>query len=120
MYVDLYSWYVCVSVGHQVDQQQEDEEEGEQDEVSVQLQMEDVTLTTLDLKEHEIKPNKKKLRKRKERKPEATEKEGNMMEREGIIVVIVETKTIVSLKTFLVEVNFVILLYISFYLCMHG
>ncbi|XP_060785144.1 tRNA endonuclease ANKZF1 isoform X2 [Neoarius graeffei] len=70
------------AAGHQVDQQQEDEKEEEQNEVSVQLQLEDVTLTTLDLKEHEIKPNKKKRRKRKERKPEATEKEESFMERE--------------------------------------
>ncbi|XP_017335773.1 ankyrin repeat and zinc finger domain-containing protein 1 isoform X3 [Ictalurus punctatus] len=70
------------AVGYQVDQQEEEEED---DDVSVQLQMEDLTLTTVDLKEHEIKPSKKKRRRRKERKPEATEKEGKLMEKEDFV-----------------------------------
>ncbi|MCI4378022.1 hypothetical protein PGIGA_G00210720 [Pangasianodon gigas] len=71
------------AVAHQVDQQEdEEEEEEEEEEVSVQLQIEEVMLTTLDLREHELKPSKKKRRKRKERKPEATEKEGKAMQRE--------------------------------------
>ncbi|XP_053482311.1 ankyrin repeat and zinc finger domain-containing protein 1 isoform X2 [Ictalurus furcatus] len=71
------------AAGYQVDQQEEEEEE--EDDVSVQLQMEDLTFTTLDLKEHEIKPSKKKRRRRKERKPEATEKEGKLMEKEDFV-----------------------------------
>ncbi|KAK3568979.1 hypothetical protein QTP86_021377 [Hemibagrus guttatus] len=77
------------AVAHHVDQQQDDQEEEEEEEeegenVSVELQMEDVSLTTLDLREHEVKPGKKKRRKRKERKPETKEKEGKPRERESI------------------------------------
>ncbi|TSQ01585.1 Ankyrin repeat and zinc finger domain-containing protein 1 [Bagarius yarrelli] len=58
-----------------VDHQQAEQEEEEEDEVSVQLYTDDVTLTTLDLREHEIKPSKKKRKKRK----------GKLIEREGVI-----------------------------------
>ncbi|KAM9486608.1 tRNA endonuclease ANKZF1 [Clarias gariepinus] len=70
---------VCVSVV----QQEEDEQEEEEDEdVPVELQFEELTITTLDLKEYEVKPSKKKRRKKKERKPEAPEKDEKFMERE--------------------------------------
>lgn len=74
---------VCVPVVHQVDQQAEEVEEG--GEVPVQLQTEDVTFTTLDLREHEVKPSKKKRKKRKEKKTEAPEKAEKLMEKEGIV-----------------------------------
>ncbi|KAF4086658.1 hypothetical protein AMELA_G00086890 [Ameiurus melas] len=70
------------AAGQQVDQKEEEEEEEED---SVQLQMEDLTLTTLHLKEHEIKPSKKKRRRRKERTQETTEKDGKLMEKEDSV-----------------------------------
>ncbi|KAF5886283.1 ankyrin repeat and zinc finger domain-containing protein 1 isoform X1, partial [Clarias magur] len=65
-------------------QQEEDEqqEEEEDEDVPVELQFEDMTFTTLDLKEYEVKPSKKKRRKKKERKPEAAQKDEKVMERE--------------------------------------
>ncbi|KAI5629319.1 ankyrin repeat and zinc finger domain-containing protein 1 isoform X1, partial [Silurus asotus] len=66
----------------QVDQQEDEEEEEEDDDISVQMKMEYVTMTTLDLREHEIKPSKKQRKKRKEKKTEATEKEEKTMESE--------------------------------------
>ncbi|XP_058249081.1 tRNA endonuclease ANKZF1 isoform X2 [Hemibagrus wyckioides] len=69
---------------HVVQQQDDQEEEEEEEEVSVELQMEDVSLTTLDLREHEVKPGKKKRRKRKEGKLETKEKEGKPRERENL------------------------------------
>ncbi|XP_026861457.2 ankyrin repeat and zinc finger domain-containing protein 1 [Electrophorus electricus] len=55
--------------------QVEEDEQSSEDEGSVQLEMVEVTLGTLDLREHEVKPNKKKRRKRRERK--TTEREGS-------------------------------------------
>ncbi|KAK2850366.1 hypothetical protein Q7C36_009149 [Tachysurus vachellii] len=73
------------AASHHADQLQDDQEDDEEEEeVSVELQMEDMSLTTLDLREHEVKPVKKKRRKRKERKLEATEKEGKPTEREDL------------------------------------
>ncbi|KAL6484133.1 hypothetical protein MHYP_G00061780 [Metynnis hypsauchen] len=46
----------------------EDEEQRSDDEGSVELEMVNMTLDTLDLREHEVKPNKKKQKKKKERK----------------------------------------------------
>lgn len=77
---------VCVPVVHQVDQQAEEEKEEEEGgEVPVQLQTEDVTFTTLDLREHEVKPSKKKRKNRKEKKTEAPEEAEKLMEKEGIV-----------------------------------
>ncbi|KAI5107425.1 ankyrin repeat and zinc finger domain-containing protein 1 isoform X4 [Silurus meridionalis] len=73
-------------VAHQVDQQDDEEEEEEDDDISVQMKMEYVTMSTLDLREHEIKPSRKQRKKRKEKKTEATEKEEKTMESEGIIL----------------------------------
>lgn len=98
---------LCVSGAQQEEQQQEEEEEEQdEDEGSVQLQMEEVTLRTLDLREHEINLGKKKRRKRKERKPEVTEKE----EREG---------TVLPVKKHLTVFLILCVLYINFYLYMH-
>uniref|UniRef100_A0A4W4H8C1 Ankyrin repeat and zinc finger peptidyl tRNA hydrolase 1 n=1 Tax=Electrophorus electricus TaxID=8005 RepID=A0A4W4H8C1_ELEEL len=55
----------------------EEDEQSSEDEGSVQLEMVEVTLGTLDLREHEVKPNKKKRRKRRERK--TTEREGELL-----------------------------------------
>lgn len=95
-FVDLNPQHACVSAAHNADQLQDDQEEEEEEEVSVELQMEDMSLTTLDLREHEVKPVKKKRRKKKERKLEATEKEGKPTEREGIVV---QSEITVSLQT---------------------
>ncbi|XP_076858232.1 tRNA endonuclease ANKZF1 [Brachyhypopomus gauderio] len=48
-----------------ISQVDEDDEQSSEDEGSVQLEMLQVTLSTLDLREHEVKPSKKKRRKRK-------------------------------------------------------
>ncbi|XP_046700988.1 ankyrin repeat and zinc finger domain-containing protein 1 isoform X2 [Silurus meridionalis] len=70
------------AAAHQVDQQDDEEEEEEDDDISVQMKMEYVTMSTLDLREHEIKPSRKQRKKRKEKKTEATEKEEKTMESE--------------------------------------
>ncbi|KAL7865162.1 hypothetical protein SRHO_G00104090 [Serrasalmus rhombeus] len=59
---------------------EEDEEQRSDDEGSVELEMVEMTLDTLDLREHEVKPNKKKQKKKKERKK--TDDSGCVVEEE--------------------------------------
>ncbi|KAL7882322.1 hypothetical protein AOLI_G00091710 [Acnodon oligacanthus] len=68
---------------------EEDEEQCSDDEGSVELEMVKMTLDTLDLREHEVKPNKKKQKKKKERKK--TDDSGSVVE-EGVQDVVVVTQ----------------------------
>ncbi|XP_062862036.1 tRNA endonuclease ANKZF1 [Trichomycterus rosablanca] len=53
----------------------DDDDDDEDKESSVQLEMVEMTFSTLDLRDHEIKPTKKRRRRRKDQKPEEKEKD---------------------------------------------